>query len=310
MVTVLMSVWNTPPRMLERSAGSILAQTLSDFEFLILDDGSAEASTRAWLAEAASRDRRIRLSMEPHRGLTATLNRGLALASGELIARQDADDWSEPDRLERQSAFLKAHPGIALLGAAARTYQEDETPLWTVRMPETHAEILAAFPQRNPFVHGSVMFRAAPARRIGGYRSEFPCAQDYDFFWRLADGSGAANLPEPLYHYRYSGASVSASRAADQAHAHAAARFLAQERRLGQTEDVGRALAASEAGSDEVFRSLLKQADHVMLAGQYRRAARAYFAAARSQPGRLAAWAKLARLGIFSALPPARRLCF
>lgn len=307
MITVLMSVWNTPPRMIERSIGSILAQSQGDFEFLILDDGSTEHSTVAALGSAASRDSRIRLSFEPHRGLTATLNRGLTLARGEFIARQDADDWSETRRLELQAAYLGGHPEIGLLGCAAWTHQEDETPLWPVRMPETHSLILTAFWRGNPFVHGSAMFRAAAARAAGGYRETLPCAQDYDFFWRLADSFGAANLEEPLYHYRYSAHSVSSSRASEQARAQAAARAFAAARRRDELEDITSAAIAAEA--DE-FPACLKQADHIMLAGHYARAAREYWKLARSRPGSAMAWAKLARLALFSAAPPARRLCF
>src|SRR5580700_11831785 len=104
-----MSVYDAPPSMLERSVRSILNQSFTDFEFLILDDGSSSAATQSYLSEAAARDSRIRLVFEPHRGLTAALNRGLALARGELIARQDADDWSDLQRLERQAAYLAAH---------------------------------------------------------------------------------------------------------------------------------------------------------------------------------------------------------
>src|ERR1700689_4381508 len=116
MVTNLMSVYDTPAALLDRAIRSILSQTFSNFEFLILDDGSQLAETRETLSEAASLDPRISLSREPHRGWTPTLKLGLALARGELVARQDADDWSEPTRLERQVAFLEEHPEIVLVG--------------------------------------------------------------------------------------------------------------------------------------------------------------------------------------------------
>jgi glycosyltransferase involved in cell wall biosynthesis len=308
-----MSVYNTPAPMLERSIGSILEQSLAAFEFLILDDGSTGAATKTHLAEAAARDSRILLYFEPHRGLTPTLNRGLELAQGELIARQDADDWSEPDRLERQAAYLAAHPETGLLGSAACAHQQDETTLWPARMPETHTQILAALESGNPFVHGSVMFRAAAARAVGGYRQELRCSQDYDFFWRLTETAGAANLIEPLYHYRYSAQSVSASRAAEQGRAHRAARLLAQARHRGEPEDLAEALASSPNPGEErecAFRASLKQADHLMLAGDYARAGRAYWALARSRPASLLAWAKLARLGLFWLAPKARSMCF
>jgi len=94
-ITVLMAVRDTPPAMLRKAIESIRSQTLREFEFLILDDGSEQAETCAALEQQAAADARIRLERGPRRGLTATLNRGLALATGEFIARQDADDWSE-----------------------------------------------------------------------------------------------------------------------------------------------------------------------------------------------------------------------
>lgn len=314
MVTVLMSVWNTPPRMLAPSIASILTQSGmtqsgTPVEFLILDDGSTEASTRDCLKAAAARDARIRLYHEPHRGLTATLNKGLSLARGTLIARQDADDWSELDRIELQRAFLDQHPEIALVGSAAWTHQDDGAPLWPVRMPAAHERILEAFWRGNPFFHGSVMFRTAEARELGGYREQLPCSQDYDFFWRMAQSFGAANLSEPLYHYRYSAQSVSAGRAAEQARAHAASRLLAQARFRGEPEDVAGAVEAAGRAGD-VLREGLKQADHLMLAGHYRLAASEYWRLARSRPANPLAWAKLARLALFSLAPPALRLSF
>ncbi len=308
MVTVLMSAWNTPPRMLRRSILSILAQTLRKFEFLILDDGSDSIATRDCLRQFAARDSRIRLSVEPHRGLTVTLNRGLEMARSRLIARQDADDWSDPRRLEAQTAYLAAHPEIGLVGSAAWTHQDDETPLWVIRMPASHAEVLDALWARNPFVHGSVMFRGSAARALGGYRAELRAAQDYDFFWRLAERTGTANLDQPLYHYRYSARSVSALRASEQTSATRAARLLAEMRRRGEPEDIDAALRSASA--EESFRASLKQADHVMLAGRYGRAAREYLRLAHARPASLKAWGKLARLALFSVVPPVRRFCF
>jgi len=339
-ITVLMSVFNTPAPMLERSIESVLSQSLADFEFLILDDGSTAPTTKTYLAQAAARDSRVRLFWEPHRGLTPTLNRGLALAQGQLIARQDADDWSEPERLARQAAYLDSHPETGLLGCAALTHQQDETALWPVCMPQTQAHILAAFESRNPFIHGSVMFRAAAARAVGGYREELRCSQDYDFFWRLTETAGAANLAEPLYHYRYAASSVSVSRAAEQDRGVRAARLLAQARHRGEIENVAQALGnagdPSEAqrarrapayeletasrrtpfcasflkDNENGIRAELKQADHLMLAGDYADAARAYWALARTRPTSLLAWAKLARLAVFFLSPPLRRWSF
>jgi GT2 family glycosyltransferase len=307
-VTVLMAVYDPPLEMLDQALESILCQTFADFEFLIVDDGSRSPVVRGLLAQRARYDRRIRIAGEPRRGLTASLNHGLALARGTWIARQDADDWSEPARLERQMEYFGAHPDTTVLGTGVWTHQQDGSPLWPLRLPMAHADILARLPRGNPFVHGSVMFPRAVAIAAGGYREEFRCSQDYDFLWRLAELGNAANLAEPLYHYRYTSGSVSAGRAAEQARAHRAIQRLAAARQNRQPEDVAGALAA--AGDEHSCDTLLKQADHLMLAGNYRHAWTAYSKLLKSNLQNPMAWAKLARLGVFSAFPPLREACF
>ena len=154
-----------------------------------------------------------------------------------------------------------------------------------------------------------MLFRSA----IGGYCEHFGCSQDYDFFWRLSESGGAYNLEQPLYHYRYSAGSISAGKAAEQRIAHSAAKRLANARRDGNPKDVNWALLASrrEAEHEGVhFQALLKQADHLMLAGAYRKAGGAYVNLLRQHPGSPLAWAKLFRLGLFVTLPGAREASF
>ena len=312
-VTALMAVYDTPLDLLERAIDSILAQTFTDFEFLIVDDGS-QPVTQLYLKRRMEMDARVQVVYERHRGLTPSLNRGLQLARGEFIARQDADDWSEPSRLELQLAHMRSNPRTVLCGANAWTHQQNGNPLWLLNLPETHAQILRALPKGNPFVHGSVVFRRDAARALGGYREAFKCSQDYDFFWRLAEQQGeAVNLPQALYHYRYAARSISAERAAEQAAVHQTVTRLAEARGRGEPEDIAGTLAASrkelKAGAAG-FRARLKQADHLMLAGAYGRALRTYLDLLRIHPAHLLAWGKLARLGVFFTLPPAREACF
>ena len=307
-ITVLMAVYDPPLEMLDQAVDSILNQTFADFEFLIVDDGSDDPGVQSRLSRRAQHDARIRIASEPHRGLTAALNRGLALARGEWIARQDADDWSEPVRLERQIEYFQAHPETTVLGSNAWTHQQDGRPLWPLHLPTKHADILRRLPRGNPFVHGSVMFPRAAADSAGGYREEFRCSQDYDFLWRLAESGSVANLEEPLYHYRYAGGSVSAGRATEQARAHLAIQSLAAARRSGEREDIAQALV--EAGNARPLGALLKQADHLMLAGDYRRAGAAYWKLLGSHPQNPLAWAKFARLGVFWSIPQLRQACF
>jgi hypothetical protein len=310
-VTVLMAVYDTPAELLLEATDSVLAQTFRDFELLLIDDGSASKSPRDVLKRLEAHPR-VRVAWEPHRGLTPTLNVGLRLARGEFIARHDADDWSDPNRLELQVSYMRAHPETAVVGSAACMHQHGGRPLWRVEMPRTAEEIERAFTTRNPFVHGATMFRRDAALRIGGYREALRCSQDYDFFWRLSEGGHGANLAEPLYHYRYTGGSVSAAKAQEQAVAHFAARILAEARKKGEPEDVEAAVeAARHSPSDTgAFQAELKQADHLMLAGEHRAAGAAYLRLLKTQPVNLLAWAKLARWGVFQTVPGARKVCF
>jgi glycosyltransferase involved in cell wall biosynthesis len=306
-VSVVMAVYDPPLAMLSTAIVSILSQTFRDFEFLILDDGSQDEQTRFHLNMWSSRDPRLRVFHEPHRGLTRTLNRGLELAHGDFIARQDADDWSEPQRFSRQFEYLCGHPDIALAGTDTQLHRSDGQPLWRLRLPRTTAELSDAFLKGNPFVHGSTMFRRDLALRIGGYREQFPCSQDYDFFWRLTEAGGAVNLDEVLYHYRYNSGAISAQKAADQERVFQAARILAAARQKGELEDIS---AALEGTCPDAFRASLKQADHLMLAGDFSGARRAYLSLLQSHPRSALAWAKLLRLALFAAIPPAREMSF
>jgi len=310
-VTVLMPVYDPPRDMLDQSIGSVLQQSFGEFELLILDDGSNDESVRARLDFWASRDGRVRVYREPHRGVPATSNRGMALARGEYIARHDSDDWSEPERLARQASFLDQHPEISLVSADTESHSADGTPLWRLRLPHTSAELEQALWKGNPFVHGSTMFRRRTALAIGGYREAFPCSSDYDFLWRLTEEGKAVSLDEVLYHYRYTGGSISAQRAADQARVFRAAQMLARARRRGEAEDVWRALEqAGVETASRALRALLKQADHVMLAGDFSGAQKAYAHLLRSHPWSGLAWAKMLRLAVFRSIPPAREGCF
>ncbi len=312
-VTVLMGVNNAPIGMLDEAIDSVLGQTLTDFEFLIIDDGSEDQRTLEHLRLRAREDDRIQIAAEPHRGLTASLNRGLELARGEFIARQDADDWSSPHRFERQLAHFAGHQGDAVCGSNAWTHQQDGRALWRTNLPCRREDILNALPRGNPFVHGSVMFRKHAALATGGYRETFRCSQDYDFFWRLVERHGAVNLAEPLYHYRYTSGSISARKAIEQLKAHNAIRALAAARARGDAEDPAAAVATAAAELESgtgVFRALLKQTDNLRRGGDYKKAARSYLSLAANRPANSLAWGKIARLGVFRTMPFLREACF
>ena len=306
LVTVLMPVRDTPAWMLEKAIASILAQTYREFEFLIVDDGSRAEETLAALEQAPNSDPRIRIERTEGVGVTRALNLGLKLARGEWIARQDADDWSEPERITRQVGFFEMYREAVLCGTAAWTHQQDGSELWKAAMPGSHGEILKALEDGNPFFHGSAMFLKSAAVEIGGYREEFQCSQDCDFFWRLAEVGAAGNLRDALYHYRYGLESVSARLANEQARSQRAARRLAADRQCGRHEDFAAAFADEGDGLD----AQLKQVDHVLLAGDYGSAWRGYRELVRRNLLSATAWGKLARCGVFVAAPVTREWCF
>jgi glycosyltransferase involved in cell wall biosynthesis len=200
-ISVLLAVYNGG-RYLRAAVDSILTQTFAEFEFIIIDDGSTDGSS-ATLAEYAGKDSRIRLVSRPNKGLTATLNEGLALARGEYVARMDADDIALPQRFERQIAYLREHPECVLVGSRVMLVDPEELPIrpWCHQLE--HTDIDAAHLNRGwPVVHPAVMMRTDAVRRVGAYRDQYNTLEDLDLFLRLAEVGKLANLPEILLHYR------------------------------------------------------------------------------------------------------------
>lgn len=201
-VTVLMSVYNGMAY-LEQALDGILGQTFTDFEFLIVDDGSSDGSWDC-LQDRAGRDNRIRLLRnQTNQGLIRALNRGLDEARGSLIARQDADDVSLPQRLQRQVEFLTAHPGVAVVGSSVTLIDEQGRELGPNPKPQSDRGIRAMMLARTAFVHGSVLMRRGVIEGLNlRYDRAMLHAEDYDFFSRLLLAAKGANLAEPLLLYR------------------------------------------------------------------------------------------------------------
>jgi hypothetical protein len=310
--SVLMAVYNETPRILEVAVNSVLQQTFSDFEFVIVDDGSERSETVEALARLAASDSRIRIFREPHRGVTKATNFGLLQCRGEFVFRHDSDDWSELHRFSMQVDFLRSHPEIALVGAATMGHQENGRPLWARVFPATHEEIARTLPLRNCFANGSVCFRRQAMEAIGGYREDLRYALDYDCYWRMTDRYPVANLPETLYHYRFACGSISAKKRREQERCAAITRQLGAMRRNGGTEDMALAIQRADAWLKEkaVDADTLLEADHTMLAGAYRPALGLYLKSAYSKPFAPRTWLKLMRCFLFAGLPPLRCALF
>ena len=225
-VSVLMGVRDGAP-WVTGAIESILGQTLADLELVVVDDGSTD-DTPELLARV--RDPRLVVERQAPAGLTRALGRALARARAPLVARLDADDVARPDRLERQHAFLAAHPEVGLLGTAARVVDEAGREVGTIRPPEDDATIRRALMRRNPFVHSSVMARRSLVTQVGGYDPSFPVAQDYDLWLRLSPLTRMANLPEALVTRRLVAGRVTAERDSARLRSEARARWRAVRR--------------------------------------------------------------------------------
>lgn len=210
-VSVLMSVYNGAAWMRE-AVESILAQRASDFEFIVIDDGSTDATPDLL---AGFHDRRLRVERHPRAGLTRSLNTALRLATAPLVARMDADDVALPDRLARQLAFLGSHPEVGLLGTGCHEIAPSGEVLRTIRPPTEDAAIRGALIRRNPFVHSSVVMRREALEAAGGYDETLPVAQDYDLWMRMSCVTRMANLPEPLVLRRLTPGRVTSARDTD-----------------------------------------------------------------------------------------------
>jgi glycosyltransferase involved in cell wall biosynthesis len=206
-ISVVMAVYNAAA-FLSEAVESVLAQTCSDFEFLIVNDGSSDNSGKIL---AGFSDPRIRILDQENCGLVASLNRGIEAATGQFIARMDADDRCAPDRFKLQIEYLEKHPEIALLGGAIATMDHEGNPLAPrVMFPQTHEQIWAAIGRRPwVFCHPAVMYRKEAALAVGLYNRDFAHAEDTEFFARLMTKYKAANLPEVLLHYRLTRGAVS-----------------------------------------------------------------------------------------------------
>ena len=154
-VSVLLPVFNGI-RHLREAVDSILGQTFADFEFIIIDDGSTDDSAKT-LQQYAQVDSRIRLVSRPNKGLTVTLNEGVGMASAPLLARMDADDIALPQRLEKQTAYMREHPDCVLLGSAVTLIDPEGLPIRQMCSEQTHEEIDYAHLNRGwPIVHPAV----------------------------------------------------------------------------------------------------------------------------------------------------------
>ena len=216
-VTVLMSVYNDAA-WLPGAVASILNQTLRDFDFLIVDDGSTDETANLL---AKLHDDRIRvLRNERNLGLTRSLAAGLDMCRGEFVARMDADDRAHRTRLARQVAFLDAHPRVGIAGSRCDLIDEHGHYLGLFWAPASPQYVRWTSLLSNPFAHPAVMLRRGLfARHQLNYDVAYPAAQDYELWTRALGHMCGANLPSRLLAYRVR-AGITASQRPEQLQAH------------------------------------------------------------------------------------------
>lgn len=285
-----MTVYNAE-RYLRAAIESVLTQTFSDFEFLIVNDGSKDHSL-AVLEEYAGRDQRIVLLSRENRGLPASLNEGLELAHGEFVARMDADDICLPGRFMRQVEFLENHPSCVAVGSAALRIDSDGDEIgMTSERVCRHEELDAMLMSgKVPLMHPTVMMRRSALSAVGGYQS-LPICEDYDLWLRLAEIGTLANLNDVLLKYRWLPNSYSHARLESQAQMKRVALADAYSRRglSGSIPDIKQGRAPSAADFS------LKCARLALRSGRIRTARKHGIQALCRGPLRREAWRVTAR---------------
>jgi len=189
-------------RFLREAIESILNQTFTDFEFIIVDDGSTDNTWQILQDYAANEPRIVLVRNGTNLGVARSRNRVLALARGEYIAVMDADDVSLPERLSTQVAFLDESPEVGVVGCAIHVIDADGSPICIVHYPTMHSLLLWSLCFRTPLAHPTVVFRKAVAERVGGYDGALVANLDRDLWQRLSSVTHFANLPDVGLLYR------------------------------------------------------------------------------------------------------------
>jgi glycosyltransferase involved in cell wall biosynthesis len=279
---------------LDEAIRSIRAQSFGDFEFIVVDDGSDDATAEIARRHAAD-DPRIRIIAQAPAGIVAALNRGIETASAPLIARMDADDVAMPRRLERQMEALSRYPAAAVIGSSFVVIDRAGRDLRTVRVPTGSKEICERLERNNCIAHPTVVMRRDAVLGIGGYRRAFRQCEDYDLWLRLAERYEILNIDEPLLRYREHAGQLTWGNVEQRILSELAARLSARRRRAGEAdpaEGVDRIarhhLRAFGLGDAEIANFIvgraLDAAQEARQAGNPRAAWSAYGLARRQQP--------------------------
>lgn len=212
--SVVTTVYNRA-HTLARAMRSVLEQSFTDFEYIVVDDGSSDGS--ASVAESLP-DPRITVIRAPHRGRAASLNTAFAACRGEFILIQDSDDVALPGRFEKQIAFLRTHIETGMVGCQCRLREAGAATFRTFQLPTSEDEILSLMMLTSAVVFGASGLRRDVAISVGGFDETLPAAEDYDFQLRMLKLSRLQNLAAVLQELHVSVDSQSVLRRTEQEH--------------------------------------------------------------------------------------------
>ena len=200
-VSILMPVYNAE-KYLSTAIKSMLSQSFKDFEFIIVDDASNDASWKI-IKEFAKKDGRIKAFRNPKNlRTTKTLNKGLKKAKGKYIVRMDGDDYSYPERIEKQVKYMETHPAIGVSGGVIEVCDEDLKILNKRGYPLTDKKVREKIFRYSPFAHPATIWRTSVLKKVGGYNESLPLSQDYELYFRVGQISKFGNLSRILIKLR------------------------------------------------------------------------------------------------------------
>ena len=208
LISVILPVYNAE-KYVREAVESVLAQTFSNFELIVINDGSTDGSG-AVLRELAARDTRIVLVDRSNGGLVSALNEGINLARADLIARMDADDIAMPERFSEQYRRMSEAPHLGAVGSFILLIDADGEIVRQGHYPVSEGDVENFLEAGCPFAHPTVMMRKEAVVAAGGYRRAFSHAEDYDLWLRIHElGYALSNIPKPLLKYRVHDTNVS-----------------------------------------------------------------------------------------------------
>ena len=201
---------------LSQAIESLLNQSFSNFELIIVNDHSTDGSCEIIKKYCLQDDRIITLNNTSNFGPFKSANQGFRIAKGTYIARMDSDDLSHPHRFERQLDFLKSHPDIGLLGSNGYYIDEKGKKLKPFKRHENDLNIRWGLLFNSQFLHSTIIFKRSLLDHVGGYREAPLYSQDYDMYIRLLDHTTGANLKDRLVYWRRTNENISSKFKQDQ----------------------------------------------------------------------------------------------